>query len=86
MVFENLTLFEFHVEDARIGPSIGRDDDESGPAGADTGGGGRRGLAVGALVLLALAAVVARRRFRDGGGDGDGDDGEQITIEHAAEQ
>lgn len=84
MAFENLTLFELHLENARIGPSFRGDDEEAEEteAASSSGGGRPVGRGVVALALLAVGAAVALRRLR-GGSDGDS---EQITIEHAVEQ
>lgn len=80
MVFENLTLIELNLEDARIGPRFGREA-EAAPTD-EAGDGPRLGPAVAALLLLGIVGALLRRRLRGGAGG----DSEQITIQHAAEQ
>ena len=94
MVFENITLFELHLENSRFGPSFGDEDVEAEEEYADEGeqsedsSGGGIGRVIGALVLMVVVGLAVRR-FRSGGeaepeeyeAEGDG-----ITIEHAAEQ
>lgn len=70
MVFENLTLFEFRLEDAQFGPrSLGRGDATDETEASETASGGRGRLA--ALVVLTLVAaglaVVWRRARSDTG-------------------
>lgn len=88
MVFENLTLFELHMEGARIGPEFGGDDDEAAEdyevEAEDAAGGPGVGPFVG-LLFLAIGVAMAVRRFRARGEDAVADDAEQITIEAAAE-
>lgn len=93
MVFENLTLFELHMEGARIGPEFGGDEDEEAEDNAveseDESGGRRLGPVFGFL-LLAVGVALAVRRFRGRGeteteAEAD-EDGERVTIEAATEQ
>lgn len=89
MVFENLTLVELNLENARIGPRFGEEDEA--PAGSadgaegDDSGGSRLGPLFGFLVLVGLGVALGYRRYRSGAGSV-GSEGEQITIESAAEQ
>ena len=97
MVFENLTLFELHLENSRFGPSFGGDDEEEAEAAEEAydaeetgdeggrGGGMRRALGV---LLLFVVVGLAVRRYRSGGESMEDvveEESEQITIEHAAE-
>lgn len=82
MALESLTLFELHLENSRIGPSFGGDDEEEAPTEDASEGGRGRGLTLGVLLLVAIAAAAGARRYRGG----EAEDSEQISIEHAAEQ
>jgi hypothetical protein len=86
MVFENLTLFELHLEDAQFGPTSLPDLDavesaeESGEEPDQTAAGGsrRRGLALLlASVAVSLVATVVARRLA-GADDAD----EEADAEH----
>lgn len=90
MAFENLTLFELHLENSRIGPDFGgegaAEEEMAAESESEESSGGGLGRIVGTLVLLAIVAMAVRR-FRSSGEE-TGPEGEtdQITIEHAAEQ
>lgn len=94
MVFENVTLFELHLENSRFSATKGESgSEEAGSAGdgaseAESGGGRSKAIPVGLLLLLVVGGV-AFRRYRsgdDGGEEGGADRAEGITIEQAAEQ
>jgi hypothetical protein len=96
MVFDNVTLFEVHFDDATFSPPFRADDDAdhetvdaegtdapSDAAVRDTGGRGRLGAVVGLVVLAGVATAVVRRR-RTTAEDGDGDADADIAVEDAA--
>lgn len=89
MAFENLTLFELHLEGTRFGPEFGSDEDEEAAdhevESEDESGGRRLGPVFGFL-LLAVGVALAVRRFRGRVEDEPSEDAEQISIETAAEQ
>ena len=88
MVFENLTLVELNLENARIGPRFGGDDEEDVEMAAPeeaASGGSKLGAFGGLLFLVGVGAALAYWRSRSDESVA-GDDGEQITIESAAEQ
>ena len=89
MVFENLSLFELHLENSRFGPSFGADDDEEVAVDAEaveeSSGGRGAGRFVGMLLFVGLVAFAVRR-YRARGDDGmEQADLDEITIEEAAE-
>lgn len=84
MVFENLTLFEMHMEGARFGP--GGDEDEAEAYEAEDASGGSRIGPIFGFLVLAVGVALAVRRFRGRGDDDGGEESGEITIEAAAEQ
>lgn len=87
MVFENLTLFELHLENARFGPSFGAEEDDDVEANAvEESSGGGAGRFVGMLLLVGLVALAVRRFRARGEDDTEQADLEEITIEEAVEQ
>ena len=93
MVFENLTLFELHMEGSRFGPDFGGEEEaEEAVAelseGDDSGGRGR-GLPLFGLLVLAVVAGLAFRRYRSGEeeeAEAFEEESDEITIEHTADQ
>lgn len=74
MVFENLTLFELHFEDAQFGPRTMGESEESAEiemAAEETepSGGRRRYLPL--VVVAVVVAAVAVRRYRGRGDEAD---------------
>lgn len=86
MVFENLTLFELHLENARIGPSFGDEDDEMDAEAVETSSGGGAGRLLGMLLVVGLVAFAVRRFRGREGDDMEQTDLDEITIEEAPEQ
>lgn len=92
MVFENVTLFELHLENSRFSATRGGEATETESFEAETGessGGPGIGRALGVLFLLAVVGLAVRR-YRSGGDGGEevGSAGERegISIEQTAEQ
>lgn len=89
MVFENLTLFEVHLENAHLGPAFGEEEAEEAPAEAteeDVESGGRGpGRSLGLVLFLVVVAAMAVRRYRSGGESVE-EEIEEITIDQPAEQ
>ena len=97
MVFDNVTLFEVHFDDATFSPPFRADDDadhetvdaegtdaRSDAEVRDTGGRGRLGAVVGLVVLAGAATAVARRR-RSSADDADADiEVEDVPVGEAA--
>ena len=92
MVFENLTLFELHMEGARFGPGMGGEEEEAGEAFEEAeveeeeSGGGRFGPGL-VFLLLVVGMALGYRRFRRAGPEEEiTEEAERITIEQTGEQ
>lgn len=91
MVFENVTLFELHLENSRFSANRGAESEEEAESYEfedEEESGGGIGRVFGVLVFLAVVGLAVRRyRSGDGGDDLDGvDETEGVSIEQAAEQ
>jgi hypothetical protein len=93
MVFENVTLFELHLEKSRFSASRGgeaeSEDETSYEAETEEeSGGGGIGRTLGVLLVLVVAGL-AFRRYRSGGDGGEDlgtDQAEDVSIEQTADQ
>lgn len=92
MVFENVTLFELHLENSRFSATRGAESEEDTESyevesGEESSGRGF-GRVLGVLVFLVVVGLAVRR-FRSGG-EGEEYSGagetEDVSIEQAAEQ
>jgi len=85
MVLENLTLFEVHLDNARIGPSIDDEDDPEtdAPTADDTTDGDGCGSSVGRLVVasVVVSIVVSLIAWKLAGDDEE----PEVTIDAPAE-
>jgi|GEM_PF-3796995 len=86
MVFENLTLFELHLENSRFGPSFGaEEEDEVDVEAVEESSGGGAGRFFGMLLFVGLVAFAVRRYRARGEDDMEQSDLGEISIEEAAE-
>lgn len=96
MVFENITLFELHLDNPRFSAIRGGDAAEEAAAEEETseeyaseesaGSGGSFGRALGVLAFLVVAGLVVRRLRSGDDGEAVGvEETEGISIEQAAE-
>lgn len=92
MVFENVTLFELHLENSRFSATRGAESEEETESyefeDEEESGGGGIGRVFGVLVFLAVVGLAVRRYRSGDGGDelGGVDETEGVSIEQAAEQ